>query len=310
MLQQGAGEREFAGRCHGRSGSTHLKPSYATVQPRARELGQEGKPRFSTAGNRQPLHHVDAIVGEVLEVWVTDEHLRRGLVALSTAGRMGADFVAHVDDALRRHPLGLAERRAAVDVRVVMPLHPLVPATKSLQRLLVRTDAIKPRESLRSVVRLSLVEREEISRGLPAGDSMGAIGRCTKRSTSTISRKVAPGGGRVRCRAWKAERNALHQACRLKLTKLLRFPRLRREVERRLVQRWAPQQIAERLRVDFPDDAGIRVSHETICRALFVQSWGALRRELSPCLRSVRAKRRPRGRKACIGAGKSRTCCC
>ena len=80
-----------------------------------------------------------------------------------------------------------------------------------------------------------------------------------------------------------------------------RRPRLRLEVERCLRQRWSPQQIAARLIVDYPDDPEMRVSHETIYQSLYVQSRGALRRELTRCLRTGRAQRRPRGRIA--GAG-------
>ena len=176
-------------------------------------------------------------------------------------------------------------------------------STKSLQRLLARTGGIKPRDSLRSEMRLSLAEREEISRGLLAGETIRAIGRCVKRSASTISREVTAGGGRLRSRAWQAERRALHQARRPKVEKLLTVRRLRHEVERRLLQRWSPQQISERLRVDFPDDARMRVSHEAIYRSLFVRGRGALRRELSARLRSGRAQRRSRGRTADNGAG-------
>ena len=71
--------------------------------------------------------------------------------------------------------------------------------------------------------------------------------------------------------------------------KLVRSPRLRAEVEHRLGERWSPQQIAARLRIDFPDDPEMRVSHETIYQSLFVQSRGALRRELTACLRTGRA---------------------
>ena len=78
-------------------------------------------------------------------------------------------------------------------------------------------------------------------------------------------------------------------------------PRLRDEVERWLALRWSPQQIAARLVLDYPDDLEMRVSHETIYRSLFVQGRGALRKELTRCLRTGRAQRRPRGRT--IGGG-------
>jgi IS30 family transposase len=77
-----------------------------------------------------------------------------------------------------------------------------------------------------------------------------------------------------------------------------RAPRLRRLVEQGLSLRWSPQQIAARLVVDYPEDPELRVSHETIYRSLFVQGRGALHRELTRCLRTGRAQRRPRGRKS------------
>ena len=75
----------------------------------------------------------------------------------------------------------------------------------------------------------------------------------------------------------------------------MRRPRLRFEVERRLRERWSPQQIAARLRIDFPDDPEMRVSHETIYQSLNVQTRGALRRELASSLHSGRVHRRSRG---------------
>lgn len=107
------------------------------------------------------------------------------------------------------HRLSAEDRRALIDrVRAGQIRREAAAAvgcsTKSLQRLMVRTGGIKPREGSRSEVRLSLAEREEISRGLLAGETFRAIGRCVKRSASTISREVAASGGRLRYRAWKA----------------------------------------------------------------------------------------------------------
>lgn len=176
-------------------------------------------------------------------------------------------------------------------------------STKSLQRLLVRTGGIKARQGVRSERQLTEPEREEISRSLIAGASLRAIARALGRAPSTIAREVANSGGRSRYRAWQAHRRAWRHARRPKVAKLAAVPRLRREVERRLAQRWSPQQISARLEVDFPDDAVMRVSHETIYQSLFVQSRGALRRELTRCLRSGRAQRRPQGRNTGTGTG-------
>ncbi|MGH2445376.1 MAG: IS30 family transposase [Candidatus Limnocylindria bacterium] len=169
-------------------------------------------------------------------------------------------------------------------------------STKSVQRLLVRTGGMPPRRRPRSPLRLSLAEREEISRGLLAGESSRLIARRLRRSPSTVSREVAANGGRRRYRAWRAETAAERRARRPKLAKLARSRRLRTEVERLLDERWSPQQIAHRLRLDHPDDQEMRVSHETIYSSLFVQARGALRGELTACLRSGRARRRPQRR--------------
>jgi IS30 family transposase len=115
---------------------------------------------------------------------------------------------------------------------------------------------------------------------------------------------VAANGGQARYRAWRADERALRQASRPKQPKLVALPRLRCEVERCLAQRWSPQQIAARLRVAFPDDLEMRVSHETIYQSLFVQGRGALRKELTRYLRTGRAQRRPLGRPA--GSGELR----
>jgi len=91
----------------------------------------------------------------------------------------------------------------------------------------------------------------------------------------------------------RPSRAACDRGRRPKLAKLVRQPRLRSEVERRLARRWSPQQIAASLIRDYPDDAAMRISHETIYQSLFVQSRGALRRELTQYLRRPRTQRRP-----------------
>jgi len=174
-------------------------------------------------------------------------------------------------------------------------------SSKSVQRLLVKTGGVKPRAKPQSALRLSLPEREEISRGLLAGESCRCIAARLGRSPSTVSREVAFDGRRERYRAWRADARARRRSRRPKPPKLLASPRLRREVERRLQLRWSPQQIAARLVLDYPDDPEMRVSHETIYQSLFVQGRGALRKELTRCLRTGRAQRRPQGR--ITGAG-------
>ena len=174
-------------------------------------------------------------------------------------------------------------------------------SAKSVQRLLVKTGGVKPRSTPQSALRLSLPEREEISRGLLAGDSCRVIARRLGRAPSTVSRDVAAAGDRQRYRAWRADETAHRRAHRPKIAKLIAVPRLRRAVERGLRLRWSPQQITARLVLDYPDDLEMRVSHETIYQSLFVQGRGALRQELTRCLRTGRAQRRPLGR--ATGAG-------
>jgi transposase, IS30 family len=142
--------------------------------------------------------------------------------------------------------------------------------------------------------RLSLAEREEISLGLARGESFTAIGAALGRAVSTVSREVAAGGGRVRYRAAGAHRRAFGRARRPKKTRLS-DPRLAGVVTQWLLEFWSPLAIARRLRLEFPDDPMMWVSHETIYQSLFVQGRGELRKELTRCLRSGRTSRRRRG---------------
>jgi transposase, IS30 family len=145
--------------------------------------------------------------------------------------------------------------------------------------------------------RLSLAEREEISVGLAGGQTFAVIAAGLGRSVSTVSREVAANGGRWRYRAARAHRRAFERARRPKTTKLS-SPALGGLVEQWLLEFWSPLAIAGRLRVEFPGDPMMWVSHETIYQSLFVQGRGELRRELTRCLRSGRAQRRPQRRAA------------
>jgi IS30 family transposase len=150
-------------------------------------------------------------------------------------------------------------------------------------------------------LRLSLVEREQISRGLAAELTLRAIGRQLGRSASTISREVNANGGPWRYRALAAERRAIRCATRPRAGKLELSGRLRAEVQAGLLQRWSPQQISARLLVSFPDDPEMRISHETIYQAVYVQSRGELRRQLTGYLRTARTKRRAQGARGVRG---------
>jgi IS30 family transposase len=179
-------------------------------------------------------------------------------------------------------------------------------STKSIQRFLALTGGLKRRVKERSPLRLSLADREELSRGLVAGDSLRTIARRLRRAPSTVSREVAWSGPRNRYRAWRAEAEAIRRGHRPKPAKLAVHSRLCREVERGLRAEWSPQQIAARLICDYPDDLDMRVSHETIYKTLFIQARGALRKELTACLRTGRAQRRPQMRTEQSSAGRLR----
>jgi len=165
-------------------------------------------------------------------------------------------------------------------------------STRSIQRLLAQGRKARQRRKPRSSHRLSCVEREEVSRRLLAGDSFRQIAKRLGRAPSTVSREVHANGGRATYRAWSAEQSAAHRNLRPRAGKLAAHPILRKEVQRRLKQRWSPQQIAARLVLDYPDDLSMRISHETIYQSLFIQARGALRKELTTCLRTGRARRR------------------
>jgi IS30 family transposase len=143
--------------------------------------------------------------------------------------------------------------------------------------------------------RLSLAEREEIRAGLERGETFTAIAMAIGRVVSTVSREVAANGGRDGYQAWRAHGRAGEQARRPKTPKLAHQP-LAVLVTAWLEEWWSPEEIANRLPIEFPDDPMMRVSHETIYQSLFVQGRGELRRELHRCLRSGRARRRPRNR--------------
>ena len=179
---------------------------------------------------------------------------------------------------------------------------------------------------------LSFTEREEIAILHARGCGVCEIARRTARSPSTISRELrrnaATRGGTLEYRATTAQWHADRRARRPKVSRLAANDDLRgyvqdrlsgaitrpdgaavagpdvrwmgrrhgRRADRRWARSWSPEQIANRLRIDFPDDETMRVSHEAIYQALYVQGRGALRRELTACLRTGRALRVPRAR--------------
>jgi IS30 family transposase len=150
---------------------------------------------------------------------------------------------------------------------------------------------IRPRARRRPERCLSLEEREEISRGIARGHSAREIARTLGRSHTTIAREVNRCGGRRSYRAHAADREAWRRSRRPRSTKLELCDELRQVVEERLAEDHSPEQIAGWLRLAYPDNEAMQVSHETIYRALYVQARGTLKRELTKHLRKGRSRR-------------------
>jgi IS30 family transposase len=182
----------------------------------------------------------------------------------------------------------------------------------------VKPHLSKPTSSGRRP-RLSLEERIEIQAGVHADESLRSIGRRLGRQPSTIKREIdtntelrtrknadksgyrrkyafgarqSGGSAKVQYRAMSAHDRSADRARRPKLRNMAKNDTLHREVQSRLELRHSPAQIAKRLRIDFPDDPEMWVSHEAIYQAIYVQGRGSLRRELHRCLRTKRAVRR------------------
>jgi transposase, IS30 family len=174
-----------------------------------------------------------------------------------------------------------------------------------------------PDEGPRKRPRLTPEERVEIEVGVKTQESIRSIADQLGRAPSTIMREIERNAfsyGRYRARRrfgaqWRgghdtkprysaagAQARAQDRARRPKPGKLAGNQRLRDEVQNRLTDEHSPEQIARRLRCDFPDDAEMWVSHETIYQSIYVQGRGNLRRELHTCLRTGRALRKPKRR--------------
>ncbi len=164
--------------------------------------------------------------------------------------------------------------------------------SSSIYPLLSRTGGIRPPERTRSRLALTLVEREEISRGLKGGLSMRDIARQLQRSPSTISREVKRNGGRKTYRAVHSDQAAWDRARRPKRCKLAGNRSLCQTIARKLQLDWSPEQISGWLKRRHCGEEHNQMSHETIYRSLYVQARGVLKKELMQHLRSKRTIRR------------------
>jgi transposase, IS30 family len=167
---------------------------------------------------------------------------------------------------------------------------------KAARRWVADRGGVSPRLT-ESSSRLSYRDRCRIEDLRDAGWSQAAIARDLGRHRSTVSRELRRRrGSRGGYSADAAQASADQAARRPKPARLSTSLRLRRQVQDRLRKRHSPEQIARRLREDYPDDPEMHVSHETIYQSLYVQSRGGLRRELAKHLRTGRSVRKPRRR--------------
>ena len=164
----------------------------------------------------------------------------------------------------------------------------------SIQQILAPSGGIQPPIRRRSRLALTAAEREEISRGLVGGESLRSIAESLGRAPSTVSREITRNGGPSAYRASRADIAAWDRAHRPKVCKLAENRSLACLVAGKLQLEWSPEQIAGWLKRVCRDDVGNQVSHETIYRTLFIQSRGALKKELLKHLRRTRTMRRSR----------------
>jgi len=229
---------------------------------------------------------------------------------------------------LRQFWDGIARGLSSEDAAIAVGLSPAVGSRWFRQAGGMRTISLLPPTGRY----LSFTEREEIAVLTAGGLGVREIASRLGRAPSTVSRELrrnaASRGGKLAYRATAAQWHADRRAKRPKVAKLAANDALRQYVQERLAglvtapdgtafrgpsvpwigrrhgrrkdrrwaSAWSPEQIANRLRVDYPYDESMRVSHEAIYQALYVQSRGALRRDLSACLRTGRALRVPRAR--------------
>ena len=156
---------------------------------------------------------------------------------------------------------------------------------------------IEPHRRHRSSQNLTLAEREEISRGIVGHQSARLIAHQLGRSPSTISREIINNGGRLKYRATHADTQAWKRAKRPKQPLLAQKHELKETVTAKLSKNWSPEQISGWLKLTYPDDLSMHVSHETIYKSLFIQTRGLFNKKMRNHLRTKRKFRHSKDHK-------------
>jgi transposase, IS30 family len=175
-----------------------------------------------------------------------------------------------------------------------------------IRRFLRQSGGIPPVPRQRRASHLSLVEREEISRGIAEGLTARSIAGRIGRPSSTVSREIVRNGGRHAYRALSADAAAFERARRPKVSKLGANAQLATLVAAKLEDDWSPQQIAQWLRREHPSDPALWVSHESIYRDVYMPSRKAFDASMFHRLRSGRSIRRRLGKRSSYGRGQIR----